>query len=119
VARHQQRGGAQLEGRRKAFDDRLGDPLLVLEGTAQVSLDRTREPGDVLHGDRLVEPELGADLRHRDGIAVLARKDEHGIGRREARECEDANGHEKRHGDHEYEATEDVCDHSVASVLIG
>src|SRR5258706_12790204 len=116
--RDRERGEAELEGRGQPLGDRLHHPLLVLEGAAEVALERVTEPGDVLDRQRLIEPELLPDGGEGRGVPFLAREDEHGVGRGDTREREDADGHEERDRDHEQEAAEDVSDHSVASALI-
>src|SRR5439155_9141171 len=113
------RRGAELDRRRESLQDRLGDPLVILERAPEVALDRTRQPCDVLDRERLVEAELTPDGLELYWVAVLARKHQHRVDRRDASKCEHADGHEERDRDHEQEATEDVPNHSVALALTG
>jgi len=55
--------------------------------------------------------------RQHGRVGLLPRDDDGWIRGRKAREREDDDGDEERDGDHEQKATEDVCDHSVASAL--
>src|SRR5438874_2017093 len=77
-----------------------------------------RQPRDVLHRQGLIEAEVLADRRQGSRIALLTGEDKYRIGRREARQPENADGDEECDGNHEHEATEDVLRHSVASSLI-
>ncbi len=115
--RDQDRGGTQLDRRGEPFGDCLEDALPRLERTPEIALHDVREPGHVLDRKRLVEPELLADRGQHGRVGLLPSDDDGRIRRGQSGEREDDDGDEKRNGDHEQKATEDVCDHSVASAL--
>ena len=86
--REQQRGAGELERGGQALDDRFADPLVRPDRATEVALQRLPEPGDVLHGQRLVEPERVAHLVQDLRIAHLARVGEHRIARRQPQQHE-------------------------------
>ena len=103
----------ELERRRHASPDQIGDRLLELIGNAEIEPRRVSEKAEGLHDRGIVEPEL---LAQRRALALGRLDADHLVHRvadiAEQQECDEAD--RDQHADRGEEATDDEGDHLKA-----
>ena len=94
--RDHDRHRAELERHRQLLRDQLAHRHLDAQRLAEVARQHALDPVDVLHGDRLIEPVLLADLLDHGGIALLAGHHQRRIARQQMLQREDQHRHEEQ-----------------------
>ncbi len=93
--RHRQRHRAG-----QLFEDRLGNGHVIADRLAEIAAQGAAEIAPVLHGDRVVQPQLDAQLHHALGRDLLASQDRsHGIARHEMDDRKDQHRDAEEHKD--------------------
>src|SRR5207244_12749043 len=100
--------------RLRPLADQRGHRQAGIDGRPQVAAHDTAEPDADLGDERLVEAELGADLRDVLGRRVVAGDDDGGIAWRDVQQREDGDGHHPHHGDGGHQPANDLRNHGQA-----
>ena len=101
----------QRQRRLDALGDQLGHGLLEEEALAEIALQDVADPDGELRPDRLVEPELGADVGDLVGGGVVAGDHRRRIARRQPQHEEDEDRHHRKNGDDGDQAAGDEVEH--------
>src|SRR4029079_3484842 len=113
----QQRGHGELDGAGEPAQELVDDRAVVDAALAEVALDQLAHVVDVLLPERLVEPELGADLRHELRRRVLPQDRRGGVAGEQVDEGEQDDGQPEQDGDGGKQPANDVPAHVRRSVL--
>ena len=91
--------------------DEMQDGLVGLQRNAEIALQHPADPGEILHGDRIVEVVfLAQELQHLL-VALLAGQRQHGIAGQELLQREDEQCHQHQSRYRQDEAPADEAQH--------
>ena len=114
--RKQQRQAGEPRGDRNARQDLVERGLLGHIGIAEVAAEQPADPVQVLHGDRLIEPEFLLQMRlvGRIDIARGIKQDIDDVARHDTQQHKDDDRDPEQGHEHQHDAPHDISKHRTA-----